>query len=136
MPIITLTKEKDKTKKKIEVPEGTNLRDALLKNGIEVHEGPLGMDRVLNCGGRGGCATCCVLVKEGMDNCSAPSTKEKLRLFFSLAAIGNEDEIRLSCQTTVNGDITIVERHDLNWHGDQRRITNTRASNVDEIPKA
>lgn len=136
MPIITLTKEKEKTKKKIEVPKGVNLRWVLMKNGIEVYEGPLGMDKIFNCRGRGSCGTCRVLVTKGMENCSEPGTKEKVRLFFSLAAIGYEDQMRLACQTKVKGDITIVERAGLNWHGESRRTKNSRAGNVDEIPRA
>ena len=35
------------------------------------------------------------------------------------AYIGNEDELRLSCQCKVNGDVTVESQAPCNWHGEK-----------------
>src|SRR5947208_3498504 len=101
MPKVTIVNEK----KEIDVPAGANLREELRKHGIEVYKG---MARYLNCLGNGGCGTCKILVKKGMENLSPKSVMEKFTFsvhpLAMLATIGHEDEMRLSCQCTVNGD--------------------------------
>ena len=55
------------------------------------------------CGGHARCSTCRVQIVEGLDHCVPRNDKENelaLRLHFS-------PEIRLACQTTVNGDVKL-----------------------------
>jgi ferredoxin len=111
MPKVAFVKEKQE----IEVPAGANLRQEAIKAGIQVYNG---IDRVLNCRGFGLCGTCRVLVKKGMDNLSPKGALERFTLGKSLASIGHEEEMRLSCQVQVNGDCTIETRPAFNWSGD------------------
>jgi len=118
MPKIKFKKVKDKTKKELEVPEGANLREVMETNGIEVYEG---LHKKINCGGGGRCGSCRVHVRAGMENLSEMTTIEKWRIRLSWFAIGHEDEVRLSCQTKVNGDCEIEERPAFNWSGDVKK---------------
>jgi ferredoxin len=115
MPKVVFVKEKQE----IEVPQGANLREEAKKAGISVYKG---LDRYLNCMGFGMCGTCKVLVKEGMDNLSPKTFREKLHFnahpLGALAVIGHEEEMRLSCQARVNGDCTIETQPALNWSGE------------------
>jgi len=111
MPKVTIANEK----KEIEVPAGANLREALRKEGIDVYKG---LSRFLNCFGHGTCGTCRVLVKKGMENLSPKGRMERFTLGRMLSAIGHEDEMRLSCQATVNGDCTVEVRPALNLSGE------------------
>jgi len=55
------------------------------------------------CGGRARCSTCRVLVTRGLENCSPRNDAEA-----RLAKIkGFSPEIRLACQTTVMGDVSL-----------------------------
>ena len=47
-----------------------------------------------------------------------PAPEDAARLAVSLAYIGNEQTMRLACQTRVNGDITVVTKPPLNLFGD------------------
>jgi ferredoxin len=115
MPKVTFVNEK----KEIEVPEGANLRREAIKAGIELYPG---MHSYLNCRGLGGCGTCRVLVKSGMDNLNKKTLIEKLNLNFhpltSFAYIGHEDEMRLACQARVNGDCSVVTKPPFNVSGE------------------
>lgn len=115
MPKVVFVKEKQE----IDVPAGTNLREAARKAGISVYKG---LDRYLNCMGFGLCGTCRVLVKKGMENLSPKTVMEKINLnahpLTMLARIGHEDEMRLSCQVQVNGDCTIETQPALNLSGE------------------
>ena len=55
------------------------------------------------CGGRARCSTCRVLVSEGLDHCR-PRNEAEARL---ARTKGFSPEIRLACQTTVSGDVTL-----------------------------
>jgi ferredoxin len=112
MPKVVFVKEKQE----IEVPAGTNLRVEARKAGIQVYKG---LSRWLNCHGFGMCGTCRVLVKKGMENLSPKGRLEKLTLGRTLASIGHEDDMRLSCQVTVNGDCTVETKPEFNWHGEK-----------------
>ena len=106
-------------KKEIEVAEGANLRQEARAAGVEVH----GMiESYLNCRGNGLCGTCRVLIKKGMENLRPKTRMERFNLaahpLSMLAAIGNEDEIRLSCQVQVNGDCTVETHPAFNWKGE------------------
>jgi ferredoxin len=116
MPKVTFVKEK----KEIEIPVGANLRQEARKAGIEVYPGAI--ERTFNCRGFGVCGTCRVHVKAGMENLSPKTLMEKANLnlhpLTMFAAIGHEDEIRLSCQVKVNGDCTIETTPQFNMSGE------------------
>ena len=115
MPKVTVVNEK----KEIEVPAGANLREELRKNAVEVYPG---MARYVNCFGHGGCGTCKVFVKKGMENLTPKTIFEKMNMALHpmtmLASIGHEDELRLSCQCYVNGDCSVEVRPELNLSGE------------------
>jgi ferredoxin len=111
MAIIKFVSEK----KEIQVPEGSNLRREALRAGVGLYPG---INKVLNCHGLGTCGSCRVLVTKGMDNTSPMGILEKARLGMSMAYVGNENTMRLSCQTQVNGDIEVQTTPSLNWFGD------------------
>jgi ferredoxin len=112
MPTIKFVNEK----KEIQVPAGANLRREAIQAGVQVYKGP---DKILNCMGFGICGTCRVLITKGMDNASKMGLRERVKLkYLSLAYIGHEDTMRLSCQTQVNGDMDVVTTPDLNLFGE------------------
>ena len=79
--------------KVIKVSKGTNLRKALLTNGMSSYNGT---SKYLNCKGLGSCGTCAV--KLSVD--SGPKTKiEKWRLSFPPHKEGSG--LRLACQVVV-----------------------------------
>ena len=102
-------------KVEVEVPEGTNLREAALEAGIEIYP-PL--NKVLNCLGNGTCGSCRVLVINGTFKNTAPMTfMERMRFRLSYLNLGSEEEMRLSCQTRIQGDIEVFTRPAFNWIG-------------------
>ncbi len=112
MPTIKFVKEK----KEIQVPVGANLRREARQAGVQVYKGP---DKVLHCPGFGICGTCRVLITKGMENASPMGIRERVKLkYLSLAAIGHEDNMRLSCQTKVLGDMEVVTTPDMNLFGE------------------
>ena len=116
MPKVKFTKER----KEIEVPVGTNLRQAMLDNGIPVYAG---IEKTLNCGGHGTCGACRVYVKEGEKNVSKKGLKETIRSAFAFYSLGHEDEVRLSCQTQIMGDLSIEATPAFNWYGEDVKYT-------------
>lgn len=99
----------------VEVPAGTNLRQAALKHGVQLYPGP---HRFLNCHGLSQCGSCRVLLKDGTEKNVSPKTfMEKMRLGMSYFAIGHGDEMRLACQAKVNGDLEVLERPPFNVSG-------------------
>lgn len=102
-------------KVELELAEGSNLRKEALRNGVQVYEG---MERFIHCMGFGLCGTCQVNVKKGKENLSPKTLIERLTLSRMMATIGNEEEIRLSCQCKVNGDCTIQTQPGFNWAGE------------------
>ena len=83
--------------------EGANLRKAALDAGINPY---IGLNNFNNCGGLGQCGTCVVEVVEGAQNLSPRSDVEEVYLADRPASY------RLSCRTSVNGDVTIRTRPD------------------------
>jgi ferredoxin len=125
MPIVKFIKEN----KEIEVPHGANLRKEAIKAGINVHQGVNGMgasiNRFLNCHGLGQCGTCRVKITKGMENTSPMGLMEKFRFynplpdpFPCLAYIGNEETMRLACQTKVLGDLEVETGPELDLFGE------------------
>ncbi len=83
--------------------EGANLRRAALDSGLNPYKG---LNNLNNCGGVGQCGTCVVEVVEGLNNLSPRSDVEEVYLADRPA------NYRLSCRTTVNGDVTVRTRPD------------------------
>lgn len=80
--------------KVVETNSSRTILDSSLKSGIQ---------HVHVCGGYARCSTCRVLVLKGLENCRERNNLERTladRLNFS-------PNIRLACQTTLNGDITV-----------------------------
>jgi ferredoxin len=111
MPIVNFVNEK----KEIQVPEGANLRKEAMRAGIQVYPG---IHKVLHCPGIAQCGTCRVLITKGIENASPIGFLEKVRLKVSLARIGHEDTMRLSCQTRVMGDMTVETKPPVDWFGE------------------
>jgi ferredoxin len=115
MPIIKFINEK----KEIQVPEGSNLRSEAMRAGVGLYPGIHQIPIVGHCPGLGCCGTCRVLITKGMDNVSPMGAVESVRLKkMSLAFIGNEDTMRLACQTLVKGDIEVQTKPPLNLFGE------------------
>jgi ferredoxin len=102
-------------KKEVQVPEGANLRAAARSAGVEIYKG---LEKYGNCRGLGVCGTCKVLITKGMENASPRGFRERTRMRMSMAYIGNEDTMRLSCQTKVLGDMEVVTQPALNLYGE------------------
>jgi ferredoxin len=111
MAIIKFVNEK----KEIQVPEGSNLRAEAMRAGVGLYPG---INKVLNCHGLGSCGSCRVLITKGMDRASPMGVFERMRLKASMAFIGNENTMRLACQTTVNGDMEVQTTPPLNLFGE------------------
>lgn len=126
MPVIKFTKEKVE----IEVPQGANLRAEAVKAGVNVHQGVNGFGAGLNkslignCHGFGVCATCQVLITKGMENVTSTTIREKVHNIVpfpnpipALTKL-NEENMRLSCQVKVNGDIEVETGPELDLFGE------------------
>ena len=119
MPVINFVKEK----KKIEVPEGANLREEAQKAGVQVYPG-IHQFFLFNCHGLGMCTSCRMKIVKGADaNVSKQGFWEKLWQILNpitfFARLGAEKETRSSCQTKVTGDIDVETQPPVNWHGDK-----------------
>ncbi|HMO86742.1 MAG TPA: 2Fe-2S iron-sulfur cluster-binding protein, partial [Lacipirellulaceae bacterium] len=126
MPIIKFIKENVKT----EAPAGTNLRKAALDAGVNPHSILNGMGAkisraLLNCHGLAQCGTCRVRIVKGMENTSPMGMLEGLRFrnplpdpLPALAYVGNEDTMRLSCQTLIHGDVEVETAPELDLFGE------------------
>jgi len=119
MPKITFVREG----REVEVPQGTNLRQAALAEGIELYPG---IHRILNCHGLSQCGECRVYIKKGMENTTPKTFMEKLRIAVSWFRIGHENEVRLACQTKVMGDIEVYTRPEFNWFGERKKSVAAR----------
>lgn len=83
-----------KEKRDIYCPEDSSILKATLASGI---------NHTHVCGGQAKCSTCRVSIMEGLENCSSINEEEKkiaVKLNFP-------SEIRLACQTKLNGNISI-----------------------------
>lgn len=125
MPLVKFTKEK----KEIEVPVGANLRNEAIKAGINLHQGLNGvgasLNSFMNCHGLGLCGTCRVLITEGIENTNKMTMAEWVKFktpapdpIPCMAYIGHEEEMRLSCCTIVQGDITVESGPEVNLFGE------------------
>ncbi len=100
MPTVTFRGEA------IECERGAILRDVLAAAGLSPHNG---RSNVANCRGHGSCGTCAVAVSGAV---SDPTRRERMRL--SVPPHDPDGGLRLSCQTRVDGDVT-VEKHPGFW---------------------
>lgn len=75
----------------VEAENGQSILQIALDNGIPIEHA---------CGGNGFCTTCLCDVRRGMENLAPRTDREE-------AMDVTEDPYRLSCQTIVNGDVTI-----------------------------
>ena len=125
MPIVKFTNENIE----IEVGPGENLRTAAIQAGINLYAKGEGLiataKKNLNCHGLGMCGTCRVLVTKGMENTNSMGAMETFRFHCPLpdplpcmAYINNEDNMRLACCTTFNGDIEVETTPPLNLFGE------------------
>ena len=87
--------------KTFECDSGSNLRQVLLKNDIELHNGN---SKIINCRGIGSCGTCAVAVEGSV---SEQNWKEKTRLGLPPHSLTNAR--RLACQTKVLGDVGVTK---------------------------
>ena len=93
----------------VDCEEGEILRDALRAAGESPHNGSAD---TVNCRGHGTCGTCAVEIEGDV---SEPSSRERARL--SVPPHDPDDGLRLSCQTTVRGDLEVT-KHDGFWGQD------------------
>lgn len=126
MPKIHFVRER----RDVEAPAGANLRHVARANGIDIYYRMLGVpnfvaQKVLHCHGLGLCGTCGVHLIEGTaGNADPPRWRERARVriydpltpHLPAGRIGHEGEFRLSCQTTVRGDLKVVTQP-YNWFG-------------------
>lgn len=81
-------------KRSIEINKSDTVLEALLANGIE---------HTHVCGGNAYCSTCRIMILDGVQNCSPPTSAER--------ALANKLDfpvhVRLACQTKVTGDVSI-----------------------------
>jgi ferredoxin len=87
--------------KTFDVPIGTNLRQALLDNDVDLYNGSA---KVLNCLGHSSCGSCLVKVEGAV---SEPTTIEGLRMVIPPHA--DHKDRRLACQTEVLGDVRVTK---------------------------
>ncbi|MGF1583011.1 MAG: 2Fe-2S iron-sulfur cluster-binding protein [Gemmataceae bacterium] len=81
----------------VNVPTRSDLLQALLAKELDV---------LMACGGKGLCSTCHVYVREGSENLTPHTDREKR----SLACItGSSSQSRLACQARVLGEGVVVE---------------------------
>lgn len=86
------------------IPEGTNLRTALLAAEESPHNGK---SRWINCKGSGTCGTCAVAI-QGRVTPVSPRGVEQWRLNFP--PHDSRSGLRLACQVRVVGDIEVLKR--------------------------
>ena len=125
MPKVKFTKEN----KEIDVPNGANLRQAAYDAGVNVYQGINGWGESINklpvvghCPGLGMCGTCAVVISSGIENASPMGIREKLRWkvpdHAAFHYIGHEENMRLSCQTKVMGDMEVETGPEFNLFGE------------------
>jgi len=80
----------------VEVEEGTSILDAALKHDIALEH---------NCGGNCACATCHVIIREGLEYLNDRSEEEEDQLEDAENLTARS---RLSCQTKIAGPVVVV----------------------------
>lgn len=101
MPVITIVNEG----KSINVPDGSNLRKMLLKEGFSPYRGK---DRFLNCLGHGLCGTCRVEVVDGKGAPPMSALEESSLIgLLPLYARHVPKNVRLACRISVSKEMSI-----------------------------
>jgi ferredoxin len=95
--------------RQIECETGANLRQVLLKNGVDVYNGAA---KTINCHGIGTCGTCAVQVEGAV---SEMGWREQGRLSLPPHAVAKGR--RLACQVQVLGDVSVT-KYDGFWGQD------------------
>jgi ferredoxin len=115
--------------KTFEVVEGTNLREALLAQDIDLYSNGA---QIFNCHGHGICGTCLVKVEGTV---SEPTKLETTRMSFPPNS-GHKDR-RLSCQVKVLGDVRVTkfeghfgEGEELLWTPEQGLVKATETASL------
>lgn len=93
---------------------GTNLREALLANGIDLYSPRA---KYINCMGIGTCGTCAVAIAGDDKAVSDVNWRDQARR--NLPPHNPEKNLRLACQTQVLGDIRITKFEGFWGHQDQ-----------------
>ncbi|MEM1367575.1 MAG: 2Fe-2S iron-sulfur cluster-binding protein [Cyanobacteria bacterium P01_H01_bin.15] len=94
---ITLVKEE----KEIIAAHGTNLREKMIQNNVDLYTF---RGKLMNCGGYGQCGLCVVEIVSGSENLS-PRTAAEERFLRKKPA-----SYRLACQTLVNGPVEVATK--------------------------
>lgn len=89
----------------VDVPKGTLLRTAMLKNGVSPHNDKA---QIINCRGIGSCGTCAIRV-EGQVEPQDWTIAEKLRLNIFPHKEPENEGLRLACQIFVMGDLNVTK---------------------------
>lgn len=85
---------------------GDLLRTAMLEaGGVSPHNGA---SKAVNCRGLGTCGTCAVRV-QGPVSPAEKTPRERLRLSFPPHAAPASDLLRLACQVSVEGDLSVTK---------------------------
>jgi len=117
MPVVTFYNEH----RSHEVEPGANLREVMLKVGVTPYQG---LTMLTNCRGNNFCGTCAVEVVGGK-GASPKGQDEEATLIGNLAFARLVDRnMRLSCQTSVAGDM-VVKTHPslpLDWPRTKERL--------------
>lgn len=105
----------------VDANQGDDLRTVARKNGVQLYSGP---HKIINCMGMGTCCSCNVVISKGKENVSKKRVLEMLwkwlNPLLSLKIFSNpEKEVRLACQTRVNGDVEVETHPPINWHGEK-----------------
>lgn len=108
----------------IECERGDTLRDVLIAAGLSPHNGHA---TAFNCRGHGSCGTCAVRVGGAV---SGHTARERARL--RVPPHDLDAGLRLSCQTTVEGDV-VVEKFPGFWG---QRIDEEPLEDIDADPAA
>ncbi len=82
--------------------DGPSVRAPRHQTVLETSQGA-GINHTAQCGGRGRCTTCRVIIENGAENLPPPSAAEKR----SLAAVGAPPNARLACQMRPHGPVTV-----------------------------
>lgn len=95
--------------KTIECESGANLRQVLLKHGIDLYNSNA---KMINCRGIGSCGTCAVAIEAAVPEAATQSVSEanwRDRTRRSLPPHNPDRNLRLACQTRVFGDINVTK---------------------------
>ncbi len=117
MPTVKFVNEKIT----VEAQDGEDLRTIARKNGVQLYSGP---HKFLNCLGMGTCCSCNVIIQSGEKNCSEKGVLERLWKWLNpllgLKILSHADkEVRLACQTRVQGNVEVQTHPPINWHGEK-----------------